>query len=412
MWTNLIPELHRPSGEADDVSRVHHLLDDFNDPFSYDGKVRVVPATMPPSPTSTTTTQSPMTSAVNSSNPLLVIDPSSRGIKYGAEASSKSGTTNDSRSLATGKDLSGDPSASGAHFGAYSTALSVTIAIGCSLLILNVLIFAGVYYQRDKQRAELKRRLESGMLSASVSGGMEQHSNHPGAAAAASSSSRMCDRTDLGNNQSSALLPSSQQAVNITTASVMSSLSSSSPYGASLTQLPPPEFADFPSAAAACEAAGNSMVNMGNGRASMISSTGTASFRPVSTLPRRTGGTTTATACSNELSMSSSPSSTKYHVVGSLNRKQLTNKKGNNGSSATAMSNVDELRVWNNSDMCHRYTPFVVQYILLLNPISTSRKNTVYNKENINKPDLFIPKLMLVMIDISISWLTRNISSL
>lgn len=39
---------------------------------------------------------------------------------------------------------------------AYSTALSVTIAIGCSLLILNVLIFAGVYYQRDKTRLEVK----------------------------------------------------------------------------------------------------------------------------------------------------------------------------------------------------------------------------------------------------------------
>lgn len=39
---------------------------------------------------------------------------------------------------------------------AYSTALSVTIAIGCSLLILNVLIFAGVYYQRDKTRHEVK----------------------------------------------------------------------------------------------------------------------------------------------------------------------------------------------------------------------------------------------------------------
>lgn len=39
---------------------------------------------------------------------------------------------------------------------AYSTALSVTIAIGCSLLILNVLIFAGVWYQRDKTRVEVK----------------------------------------------------------------------------------------------------------------------------------------------------------------------------------------------------------------------------------------------------------------
>ena len=45
----------------------------------------------------------------------------------------------------------------------YSTALSVTIAIGCSLLVLNVLIFAGVYYQRDKQRMEGKRRMENGI---------------------------------------------------------------------------------------------------------------------------------------------------------------------------------------------------------------------------------------------------------
>lgn len=34
----------------------------------------------------------------------------------------------------------------------YSTALSVTIAIGCSLLILNVLTFAGLYYRRDRRR--------------------------------------------------------------------------------------------------------------------------------------------------------------------------------------------------------------------------------------------------------------------
>ncbi len=39
-------------------------------------------------------------------------------------------------------------------FHMYSTALSVTIAIGCSLLILNILIFAAFYYQRDKRRTE------------------------------------------------------------------------------------------------------------------------------------------------------------------------------------------------------------------------------------------------------------------
>lgn len=33
----------------------------------------------------------------------------------------------------------------------YSTALLVTIVVGCSLLVLNVLIFLGVYYQLDRK---------------------------------------------------------------------------------------------------------------------------------------------------------------------------------------------------------------------------------------------------------------------
>lgn len=45
--------------------------------------------------------------------------------------------------------------------GTYSTALGVTIAVGCSLLILNILIFAGVYYQRDKGRGSSGKGKES-----------------------------------------------------------------------------------------------------------------------------------------------------------------------------------------------------------------------------------------------------------
>lgn len=40
----------------------------------------------------------------------------------------------------------------------------MTIAIGCSLLILNVLIFAGVYYQRDKTRLEVKSIQQQQMI--------------------------------------------------------------------------------------------------------------------------------------------------------------------------------------------------------------------------------------------------------
>ena len=52
---------------------------------------------------------------------------------------------------------------------AYSTALSVTVAIGVSLLILNVLIFAGVYYQRDRTRLGNKQEQQTRLSSASSS---------------------------------------------------------------------------------------------------------------------------------------------------------------------------------------------------------------------------------------------------
>ena len=48
------------------------------------------------------------------------------------------------------------------NFSAYSTYLTVTVGIGCSLLILNVLVFAGVYYQKDRFRNEPSRLCGSG----------------------------------------------------------------------------------------------------------------------------------------------------------------------------------------------------------------------------------------------------------
>lgn len=37
------------------------------------------------------------------------------------------------------------------HLQSYATALAVTIAVGCFLLLLNVFIFAAIYYQREKR---------------------------------------------------------------------------------------------------------------------------------------------------------------------------------------------------------------------------------------------------------------------
>lgn len=41
----------------------------------------------------------------------------------------------------------------------YSTELSVTIAVGASLLFLNILAFAALYYKKDKRRHETNRRV-------------------------------------------------------------------------------------------------------------------------------------------------------------------------------------------------------------------------------------------------------------
>lgn len=45
------------------------------------------------------------------------------------------------------------------QYGSYSTALSITVAVGSSLLVLNLLIFCGVYYQRDRVKEEKKEKV-------------------------------------------------------------------------------------------------------------------------------------------------------------------------------------------------------------------------------------------------------------
>lgn len=46
------------------------------------------------------------------------------------------------------------------HYQSYTTALTVTIVVGCFLLLLNILIFAGIYYQREKRANDAKKKEE------------------------------------------------------------------------------------------------------------------------------------------------------------------------------------------------------------------------------------------------------------
>ncbi|XP_075150944.1 neuroligin 4 [Haematobia irritans] len=159
IWMRLIPELHR-TGMEDVIAR-HNLFRNHDDMELYEGPVKPDPF---------------------ASQRLLLIDEAlikkGRSNNTGYVAGVLGVTTVEPNMYTTCIPVGGgnytaggvyapttmanattDTLASGfesAGYAAYSTALSVTIAIGCSLLILNVLIFAGVYYQRDKTRLEVK----------------------------------------------------------------------------------------------------------------------------------------------------------------------------------------------------------------------------------------------------------------
>lgn len=46
------------------------------------------------------------------------------------------------------------------HYQSYATALTVTIAVGCFLLLMNVFIFAAIYYQREKRATYTRKKEE------------------------------------------------------------------------------------------------------------------------------------------------------------------------------------------------------------------------------------------------------------
>lgn len=170
-WLNLIPDLHKPGN--DDVPLSHHELE--NDDGA-DAKSAVKPL-------------SPQRDKLNSTisdgsnySPAFHLNFTSL-LRGNRNSSSNAGKPKNQvpiqsidHDLYDENATQNPPSEDG--FAAYSTALSVTIAIGCSLLILNVLIFAGVYYQRDKTRLNeprtMKKRNENGQMPNNICGDLDR----------------------------------------------------------------------------------------------------------------------------------------------------------------------------------------------------------------------------------------------
>lgn len=141
-WLNLIPRLHT-SGDAN-VSVDHHKLKDHDNGQTYDGIVRNNPALIgrrgrPFVPLFNITEVPPI---VDKNDTKGDENASGHFIAKETEMISRLDTGN-STHLFTGQRV-------------YSTALVVTIAVGCGLLLLNILIFAGIYYQKEKDNLEKK----------------------------------------------------------------------------------------------------------------------------------------------------------------------------------------------------------------------------------------------------------------
>ncbi|XP_030749006.1 neuroligin-4, Y-linked-like [Sitophilus oryzae] len=145
VWLNLIPQLHQP-GDEDVNMRHHHFYE--REPHYYAGAVRAESFTrLPPvmHPASMTDSQiiGGIGGGISSVNTECVPQ-----------------TTSD-EGLDTGDDMDIDDDEESEellerlatrHYYSYTAALGVTVGVGCLLLVLNMLIFAGIYYQRDRDR--------------------------------------------------------------------------------------------------------------------------------------------------------------------------------------------------------------------------------------------------------------------
>ncbi|PNF25260.1 hypothetical protein B7P43_G13158, partial [Cryptotermes secundus] len=145
LWLNLIPQLHRPGG--DDLNMRHHHFQEEGAQF-YEGSVRPQTLQRPnlaPQHTSSTV-MTPTTAAPSTSTKT---DPaSSTTTECPPNVTSNTVNSGTLRPGSNHNNLLRKLASS--HYQSYTTALTVTIAVGCFLLLLNILIFAGIYHQRDR----------------------------------------------------------------------------------------------------------------------------------------------------------------------------------------------------------------------------------------------------------------------
>lgn len=149
LWLRLIPELHRAG--VDNANARHNQFPDHDNEQLYDGIVRADPLTTATSRGGGggggTMSEVPDGNVSEVLLPITTIE-TLLTTCVSVDVNQNYLNTYNNTDMFTSFEIAG--------YAAYSTALSVTIAIGCSLLILNILIFARVYRQRDKSKIDIK----------------------------------------------------------------------------------------------------------------------------------------------------------------------------------------------------------------------------------------------------------------
>ncbi|CAH0557628.1 unnamed protein product [Brassicogethes aeneus] len=177
LWLNLIPQLHRPGEGGDDISMRHHHFQEEDDQY-YDGSVRpqtkdmppVAHVIPPPHSTATSVRAAPATTAQTPPPPKsdTALQATTTECPPNQTLPTIIKNTNSNNLL---RKLASS------HYQSYTTALTVTIAVGCFLLLLNVLIFAGIYHQRDRGKSKQKQKEELAEAGSCSSGSGEAYYN-------------------------------------------------------------------------------------------------------------------------------------------------------------------------------------------------------------------------------------------
>ncbi|XP_041762973.1 neuroligin-3 isoform X2 [Anopheles merus] len=161
LWLSLIPQLHS-SFNIPELSMRHHHFSEEN-PMFYDGLVReqiIEPPLMHIGFVTSTTSKMHKTETIASTILQSISTECPPNITF-IQTASASWPLHNSALPTQHSDSNRSliNRLTNSYHRSYSTALAITIGVGCFLLFLNVLIFVAIYYQREKRESNSRMKI-------------------------------------------------------------------------------------------------------------------------------------------------------------------------------------------------------------------------------------------------------------